>query len=203
MKVDFESIKAATDIVRVIASYGVQFKKSGRDYIALCPFHTEQTPSFHVTLAKRLFHCFGCEAKGNVIQFVAMKEGLSEREAALKLLGKVPGVSKGKSLQTTTMPKKTETVEPKKILKPGDAATLLQRVVNFYVRTFAKDRAGLDYFRGRNLADATTLGTFQIGYSNGSLLKALPREGDILDGLTTLGVLRADGREHLGGTRRN
>jgi len=199
MKVDFEAIKAATDIVRVIASYGVQFKKSGRDYIALCPFHTEQTPSFQVTPAKRLFHCFGCEAKGNVIQFVAMKEGLSEREAAVKLLGTVPGVTRGRSLQTATVPKKTESLQtattPKKILKPGDAAMLLQRVVNFYVRTFAKDRAGLDYLKGRNLADATTLGTFQIGYSNGSLLKVLPREGDILDGLKTLGVLRADGRE--------
>ena len=199
MKVDFEAIKAATDIVRVIASYGVQFKKSGRDYIALCPFHTEQTPSFHVTPAKRLFHCFGCEAKGNVIQFVAMKEGLSEREAAVKLLGTVPGVTQARSLRTTSMPRKTEAAEPKKILKPGDAATLLQRVVNFYVRTFAKDRTGLDYLKGRNLADATTLGTFQIGYSNGSLLKVLPREGDILDGLRTLGVLKADGREHFEG----
>jgi len=203
MKVDFDAIKAATDIVRVIASYGVQFKKSGRDYVALCPFHTEQTPSFHVTPAKRLFHCFGCEAKGNVIQFVAMKEGLSEREAAVKLLETVPGVTRGRSLQTATMPKKTESLQtattPKKILKPGEAAMLLQRVVNFYVRTFAKDRAGLDYLKGRNLADATTLGTFQIGYSNGSLLKVLPREGDILDGLKTLGVLRADGREHFEG----
>jgi DNA primase len=46
MKVDFEAIKAATDIVSVIAGYGVQFKKAGRDYVALCPFHTEQTPSW-------------------------------------------------------------------------------------------------------------------------------------------------------------
>jgi len=199
MKVDFEAIKAATDIVNVIAFYGVKFRKAGRDYVALCPFHTEQTPSFHVTPEKRLFHCFGCEAKGNVIQFVAMKEGLSEREAAVKLLGTVPGVTRARSLQTATMPKKTETAEPKKILKPGDAANLLQRVVNFYVKTLAKDRAGLDYLKSRNLADATTLGTFQIGYSNGSLLKVLPREGDILDGLKTLGVLRADGREHFEG----
>ena len=93
MKVDFEAIKAATDIVSVIAGYGVQFKKAGRDYVALCPFHTEQTPSFHVTPEKGLFHCFGCEAKGNVIQFVAMKEGMGEREAAVKLLGTVPGVT--------------------------------------------------------------------------------------------------------------
>ena len=97
------------------------------------------------------------------------------------------------------MPKKTQAAEPKKILKPGDAANLLQRVVNFYVKTLAKDPAGLDYLKGRKLAEATTLGTFQIGYSNGSLLKVLPRDEDILDGLKTLGVLKADGREHFEG----
>lgn len=194
MKVDFEAIKAATDIVSVIAGYGVQFRKTGRDYVALCPFHTEQTPSFHATPEKGLFHCFGCEAKGNVIQFVAMKEGIGEREAAVKLLASVPGVSSGNAL-----PKKSKPTEPKKILKPGDAANLLQRVVNFYVKTLAKDRAGLDYLKSRKLADATTLGTFQIGYSNGSLLKVLPRDADILDGLKMLGVLKADGREHFEG----
>jgi DNA primase catalytic core len=192
MKVDFESIKATTDIVSVIAGYGVQFKKAGRDYVALCPFHTEQTPSFHVTPEKGLFHCFGCEAKGNVIQFVAMKEGMGEREAAVKLLGTVPGVTHANRLPV-------KTGEPKKILKPGDAANLLQRVVSFYVKTLAKDPAGLDYLKGRKLAEATTLGTFQIGYSNGSLLKVLPRDEDILDGLKTLGVLKADGREHFEG----
>jgi DNA primase len=187
MKVDFEAIKAATDIVSVIAGYGVQFKKAGRDYVALCPFHTEQTPSFHVTPEKGLFHCFGCEAKGNVIQFVAMKEGIGEREAAV-------------SLRTATMPRRpAASAEPKKILKPGEAAALLQRVVNFYVKTLAKDRAGLDYLKSRNLSDAAMLGTFQIGYSNGSLLKVLPRDENILDGLKTLGVLKADGREHFEG----
>ena len=194
MKVDFEAIKAATDIVSVMAGYGVQFKKSGRDYVALCPFHTEQTPSFHVTPEKGLFHCFGCEAKGNVIQFVAMKEGMGEREAAVKLLTTVPGISQGNAL-----PRKTEAAEPKKILKPGDAANLLQRVAGFHVKTLAKDPAGLEYLKGRKLADATTLGTFQIGYSNGSLLNVLPKDADILDGLKTLGVLKADGREHFEG----
>lgn len=188
MKVDFEAIKAATDIVSVMAGYGVQFKKSGRDYVALCPFHTEQTPSFHVTPEKGLFHCFGCEAKGNVIQFVALKEGMGEREAAVKLLG---------AGARPPCRKETESAGPKKILKPGEAAGLLQRVVNFYVKTLGKDPAGLDYLKSRKLAEAATLGTFQIGYSNGSLLKVLPRDADILDGLKTLGLLKADGREHF------
>jgi DNA primase catalytic core len=210
MKVDFEAIKAATDIVSVVAGYGVKFKKVGRDYVALCPFHSERSPSLHVTPAKGLFHCFGCRARGNVIQFVALKEGLSEREAAIKLLGQVPGVSSGKSLRsakpTTSSPRpsppkveRERTPEPKKVLKPGEAADLLARVVSFYAKTLGKDRAGLEYLKGRRLAEAATLGTFQVGYSNGSLLQALPRQGEIVEGLKTLGVLRADGREHFEG----
>ena len=85
------------------------------------------------TRLQGLFHCFGCEAKGNVIQFVAMKEGIGEREAAVKLLGTVPGVT-----HASALPRKTKSAEPKKILKPGDAANLLQRVVNFYVKTLAR-----------------------------------------------------------------
>jgi len=198
MKVDFEAIKAATDMVSVMAGYGVKFKKAGRDYVALCPFHSERTPSFHVTPARGLFHCFGCEAKGNVIQFVALKEGVSEREAAIRLLRKVPGVSSARALPRKTQKGRMET-EPKKSLKPGESADLLQRVVSFYAKTLAKDRAGRDYLKGRNLVEPALLGSFQIGYSNGSLLKVLPRQGEILEGLKTLGVLRADGREHFEG----
>ncbi len=193
MKVDFEAIKAATDIVSVIAGYGVKLKKTGKDYVGLCPFHDEKTPSFHVTPSKRLFHCFGCHVKGNVLQFVARKEGITEREAGLKLAKATPGVTTA----TKLMPPAED--EPKKVLEPGQAASLLQRVIAFYVKTLAKDRAGLDYLKGRNLAEPAALGAFQIGYSNGSLLKALPSGGEILDGLKTLGVLKANGREHFEG----
>jgi len=196
MKVDFEAIKAATDMVSVMAGYGMKFKKAGRDYVALCPFHSERTPSFHVTPARGLFHCFGCEAKGNVIQFVALKEGVSEREAAIRLLRKVPGVSSARALPRKTQKGRMET-EPKKSLKPGESADLLQRVVSFYAKTLAKDRAGRDYLKGRNLVEPALLGSFQIGYSNGSLLKVLPRQGEILEGLKTLGVLRRTGASIL------
>jgi len=200
MKVDFEAIKSATDLVSVIASYGVKLKKSGRDYVGLCPFHEEKTPSFHVTPAKRLFHCFGCRAKGNVVQFVARKEGITDREAGLKLAKATPGVTTANTLpRGEGTPQKTTAPAPAKLLLPGTAAALLQRVATFYVKTLSKDRAGLDYLKGRNLAEPTTLGAFQIGYSNGSLLKALPHDNALLDGLKALGVLKADGREHFEG----
>lgn len=57
------------DIVELIDSY-VPLKKSGNNFIACCPFHTEKTPSFNVVPAKQFYHCFGCGASGNVISFV-------------------------------------------------------------------------------------------------------------------------------------
>ena len=53
-------LKQSVDLVALIESRGVQLKKTGKRYQARCPFHAEQTPSFTVTPAKGLWHCFGC-----------------------------------------------------------------------------------------------------------------------------------------------
>ena len=78
---------------RVVEARGVKLKKQGQDYVGLCPFHDDKTPSFRVTPAKGLFHCPGCGAAGNVIQFVAKKEGIDRTQAAIKLACQhTPGV---------------------------------------------------------------------------------------------------------------
>ena len=56
-----EEVKSANDIVDVISSY-VKLKKSGRNYMGLCPFHSEKTPSFNVKPENQFFYCFGCHA---------------------------------------------------------------------------------------------------------------------------------------------
>lgn len=89
---DFDAIKRTTDIVAVVESYGVGLKRAGQDFVGLCPFHEDKTPSLRVTPGKGLFRCPACGAAGNVIQFVAKKEGLTDREAALKLCAAIPGV---------------------------------------------------------------------------------------------------------------
>jgi DNA primase len=61
----------------------VELRRVGRRWRGLCPFHTEKTPSFFVD--ERSFHCFGCEAKGDVIDFVRMIEGISFKEAISRL----------------------------------------------------------------------------------------------------------------------
>ena len=77
-------IKNATDIVDVV-SETVLLKKAGKNYIGLCPFHSEKTPSFTVSPDKQIFHCFGCSAGGNVFSFLMRQEGMSFPEAARHL----------------------------------------------------------------------------------------------------------------------
>ncbi len=68
------------DIVDVVSNY-VSLKKSGKDFKGLCPFHHEKTPSFNVSQEKQLYHCFGCQASGNVITFVMNIENVGFKEA--------------------------------------------------------------------------------------------------------------------------
>ena len=75
-----DEIKSVADIVSVIGDY-VELKRSGSNYIGLCPFHNEKTPSFSVSPSKGIFHCFGCGVGGDVISFIMQKEGLSYPEA--------------------------------------------------------------------------------------------------------------------------
>jgi len=197
MKLDFNQIKASTDLVRVVESYGIQLRKVGKDHVGLCPFHDDHTPSLRVTASKGLFRCPACGATGNVIQFVAKKEGLSDREAALKLLGQVPGV---KPASKVAAPPATPALpQPSAPVPPPNPATLLQRVASFYAKALYKDRAGLDYLKGRHLEDPSLLASFQVGYCNGTLPSVLPREGELVEGLKALGVLNARGQEHFRG----
>lgn len=83
-------INDASDIVGYISKY-VQLKKSGKDYSGLCPFHHEKSPSFHVSADKQLFHCFGCGASGNLVQFVMRTENLDFVDA-IKVMADRAGI---------------------------------------------------------------------------------------------------------------
>jgi DNA primase catalytic core len=187
--IDLARLKQSVDLVAVVQSRGVQLTKQGKDYVGLCPFHKEKTPSFRVTPSKNLFNCLGCRVGGSVIDFVMRKDGLSKSEAIAWL--------KKNSGEVFARP--APSAPPARILKPEDAEALLQRVVKFYMRTLRKDAAGMSYLNKRNLSGATLLEFFQIGYSNGTLHRALPKSGDVIRNLKTLGVLNAKGQEHFRG----
>lgn len=70
-----------TDIVQVIRAYGIELKRAGREYIGLCPFHGEKTPSFHVNAHKGVFHCFGCGEGGDTAAFIMKYTGCNFKTA--------------------------------------------------------------------------------------------------------------------------
>ncbi len=79
-----QRVVSESDIVDVVGSY-ISLKRAGANYRALCPFHTEKTPSFNVNPARQIYHCFGCGAGGDVIAFVKEYENLAFAEAVQRL----------------------------------------------------------------------------------------------------------------------
>jgi DNA primase len=79
-----QAIRNASDIVDII-SERVALRRAGRNFVGLCPFHAEKTPSFTVSPDKQIFYCFGCGAGGNIFSFVMKHEGVSFPEAARAL----------------------------------------------------------------------------------------------------------------------
>ena len=79
-----ERIRDATDIVEVISEY-VQLNKRGRNFLGLCPFHNEKTPSFNVNPELQIYKCFGCNAAGNVFKFLQQQDQVSFVEAVTLL----------------------------------------------------------------------------------------------------------------------
>ena len=86
-----EQIRQTTDIVQLIGEY-LRLKKRGRNHVAVCPFHTEKTPSFSVSEDKQIYHCFGCGKGGNAFTFLMEHERMSFIEA-VRFLARKAGIT--------------------------------------------------------------------------------------------------------------
>ncbi|MCZ7587130.1 MAG: CHC2 zinc finger domain-containing protein [Deltaproteobacteria bacterium] len=116
-----EEIRRRADIVEVVQTH-TRLKKAGRNWVGLCPFHQEKTPSFNVNPDLQIFKCFGCQRGGDVFRFVMDANGLSFPEA-LKMLAERYGVevhfqegaarstrgSREELLRSTTRPRRSTT----------------------------------------------------------------------------------------------
>jgi DNA primase len=151
---EIEEIKARLDIVDVIGQY-VQLQRAGRSYKAICPFHSEKTPSFIVSPDRQGWHCFGaCGTGGDVISFVMRKEGIEFPEA-LRLLAARAGVT----LQERRRPE--EDRERERLYSANEAAA------RWYHELLVNDPAGKQawqYVQGRGI-DAATASAFLLGFS--------------------------------------
>lgn len=190
---EIAAIKRA-DLRAVVESGGVVLKRKGTNWVGLCPFHDEKTPSFTVNPKTNLWHCFGCGAGGDAIGFLTKKDGLGFREAVEKLRG---GNGKGPPIPAPALLKgrggKTDVPTPD--FSSPNRVRLLNRVVSFYHQTFCEDPRAREYLKARGITDAAALENFQVGYANGTLLNTVPEEGDIRAALREAGILTERGRE--------
>jgi DNA primase len=219
-KEGIERIKSANDLAAVVAERGIELKRKGRQLVASCPFHREKTASFNVSPAKGLYHCFGCGASGDVIGFVTKYDRVSfafaleilAKRAALdlgRLMQESPRLHQKTPLQVLTPPREIERERAAKALAEGTpsrgtppdagAVALLPRVIEHYHRTFCEREDAQAYLVKRGITDTDLVQALKIGYADGSLLKAIPKAGELREGLVRLGVITAKGRELLGG----
>jgi DNA primase len=150
-------IRQRTDIVDIISEY-VQLNKQGRNYLGLCPFHQEKSPSFSVSTDKQVYHCFGCGAGGNVFSFLMEIGGLSFQEATIKLADKV-NIELGDSLTLS----KSKSV-PDDIKQMIEAHQLLSKFYHHLLVNTKEGQNALEYLLARGFSKQS-IEKFQIGYA--------------------------------------
>ncbi len=166
---DKDKVRQATNISDLIGAV-TTIKRSGRNVMAVCPFHQEKTPSMSVDVARGLYYCHGCHAKGDVFTFVQETQGLTFPEA-LEVLAREAGI--------------TLTEDPQAARQRGRRAVLVEttrKAVEFYHRTLMKaPEAGnaRAYLRSRGY-DAETVAEFRLGYAppgGDSLVREMKAQG--------------------------
>lgn len=150
-----DEIKSKNDIIDIVSQY-VVLKRSGRNYMGLCPFHKEKSPSFCVSPDKQIFHCFGCGVGGNVIHFIGKIENLNFIES-LELLANRAGIE---------LPKSGNAEDDRLSRLKSRVYELNKCAAEFYHQNLYKPTAkpAQEYVKKRRL-DNRTLKAFKIGYS--------------------------------------
>ena len=148
---DIERTREATDIVELLSQY-LPLKRAGKNYVALCPFHSEKKPSFNVSPERQIYHCFGCGAGGNVYTFMMEMEKVAFPEA-VRMLAKKAGIAlKEEDAQTG----------PREVLYSAN-----QFAADFYSTTLLKRETGSrgrEYVKKRGFSKEVIQG-FNLGFA--------------------------------------
>ncbi|MER3402928.1 MAG: DNA primase [Armatimonadota bacterium] len=180
-----EAVLEHIDLVELISEY-VVLERAGKNFKALCPFHSEKTPSFFVSPTLNRFHCFGCGASGDAVGFLMRIEGLSFREA-LRQLAERAGIQ----IEETQEPSHPET---------QDTRERLYRVVyaaHFYYRQcLRRTPNALHYLQARGLTESA-IERFELGFAPDGwehLVRFLQKHQLSLEDAQTAGLIES-GRE--------
>ena len=143
------------DIVDVVQRY-VQLKKGGANYMGLCPFHGEKTPSFTVSPAKQFYHCFGCGVHGNAIGFLMGYAGMGYVDAVKDLASSV-------GMQVPELQPRTPEEAARKE-RETDLYGVMEKAMDFYRAELKKSPRAVEYLKGRGLTGEIAA-RFRVGYA--------------------------------------
>ena len=173
--VDFKKIKSNVSMRDILDRYGLLegLKQKGDELIGLCPFHKETEGSFRANLKKNAFHCFGCKAKGNVLDFVRLKEGDSIREAGLLIQDwfEIPSES---SQKASTKGEKPKSVSNHSNREKEDNSAVLEAEKGQDNPPLTFSLKNLDYkhpYLSERGLNQETIQYFGLGYCSRGLLK--------------------------------
>ena len=204
---EIDRIKSEVNLLDWIRGQGVEVKKQGKDYALCCPFHDDKTPSCMISPSKNVYHCFGCDAAGSVIDWVMNTQSVSFPHAMELLRSGNPSslaVSHNSKDKTKVKRSQMTHLEP---LCPSDAdgQSALQSVVGFYHQNLLNNTEGMKYLEKRGLMHPELVKHFKLGLSNKTLMYRLPAKHTkagmaIRETLKQVGVLRQKmGVEHFAG----
>lgn len=188
-----EKIKNTADIVEVVGDY-VHLVRRGANYMGLCPFHNERTPSFSVNKQRNFCYCFSCKKGGSPVNFIMEKEGLSYHEALLHLAKKY-GIEVVERVLTDEDRAKQSAREAMFVANEWS----MRKMESDLVETDEGRDIGLQYFTHRGVTDEA-IKAFHLGYAldRNSLTEEARKAGFNLDILKSLGLIGTSqqGREY-------
>ncbi len=154
-----EEVKERADIYDVVSEY-VVLKKRGKDFLGLCPFHEEKTPSFTVSPSKQMYYCFGCGAGGNAIKFLMEIGKRSFAEVVLDLAQRYQVPIK------TLAPEERQEFQRQLSLRE-QLYEILAIAASFYQHTLRQPQGSqaLDYLKSKRQLGENTIQQFQLGYA--------------------------------------
>jgi DNA primase len=205
---ELERLKNEVSVERLVEASGVELKRGGKDMLGRCPFHEDDTASLVVTVAKNLWHCFGCGAAGGPIDWVMKTRGVSFRHAVELLREGLPSSAANPADSATPIKRTTVRALPPPVTFDADDAVLLGQVADYYAATLKQSPEALAYLESRGItgsAAAEAIDTFKLGYANRTLGLRLPEKtrkagAEIRARLERLGVYRDSGHEHMNGS---
>ena len=184
-----DQVRTANDIVDVIGQ-SVQLKRGGSNYLGLCPFHNEKTPSFSVSRQKQMYFCFGCHKGGNVITFVEEYNNMSFTEAMQYLADRAGIKLPEREISASERRSQTERSELLEVNK-------LAGTYYYYSLRSPAGKPGMDYLAGRQLSEET-MRSFALGFApkapSDGLYRFMKSKGISDDLLRRSGLMNVDER---------